>query len=245
MGRNAWLLCLLLVGCNRVRDTEQLEAIDKAATQLEEAGQELQSTTRDYAQVQATDFKQLDLGWYDRTDGVLTGLGFVRLKDIADVGHNQKHPETATFMRLLLSSDGHTMASLFQFGEQRVVDFETETEQGRFVCTINAPAMAEFDYGTLVETSAKVTGDATELYATHQEHLGRYAQAHAHGPLRVLRTYDDFMASQARMQQLKGTYRKARQIPFTEKELQGITHGRYSETTRLVAEELRQRYPSN
>lgn len=232
------------------------DSVDRAATAIEHATESLKDTSREYARAHAEYYRNLDIAWYDRTAEALQSAGFKRFDDIEDVKHNQERPNTRSFIRVLLSLDGSTMASLFHYvdtspaaryaslNDVRVACLETEFSDGSFVATTNGPPEADFEYGPMIETRFVRTADVLRLRRAHDAHVREYRRVFAKLRPISLWTMDDILASQARLQKIKGEYRQGMGIPATEDELNNASQHRFREAARVVSEELRSRFPS-
>lgn len=182
--------------------------------------------THRYVSATASDFRHLDLRFYDRTAQALGGRGFRTLADMEDrtITETPNSVLSAVLIRTLLSRDGTVMAALYhphirRFWMRallwvlrrlpgRVTDMETECTDGSFVVTSNAVAAAAFEQPPLVATEYLPAGTSPlDVYTRHTQRLAEHLAARPTVQARVVRTHEELVASQNRMNAIKAAYR--------------------------------------
>lgn len=182
--------------------------------------------THDYVRVRPDDYGHLDLGFYRRTAALLGAHGFRLLADLEDRTITQAPGSllSPVLVRVLLSRDGTVSAALYHPHVRRfrvrallwllrqlprtVTDMETECSDGSFVVTSNAAMAAALADAPLIATEYLPARTAPlDVYARHTQRLAEHLAARPGVTARVLRTHEDVLASQNRMNALKAAYR--------------------------------------
>lgn len=182
--------------------------------------------THEYVRVRPEDFRHLDLGFYRRTASLLSAHGFKLLADLEDrtITNAPGTVLSPVLVRVLLSRDGTVTAALYhphirRFWMRallwllrklpgRVTDMETECSDGSFVATSNASMAAALADAPMINAEYLPARTApVEVYARHTQRLAEHLAARPGVTPNVLRTHDDVLASQNRMNALKAAYR--------------------------------------
>ena len=182
--------------------------------------------THDYVRVEAQRFRHLDLHFYERTMRLLSAKGFQLVADVEDrtISNAPRGVLMRVLLRTMLSRDGTVMAALYHPRVKAlrlrmllwvlrrlpkpVVDMETEFADGSFVVTSNAAGAAAIGMPALI--SARYLPAGTSVHEVHQVHQARMTEHLAARPgltARVLRTHEEMVASQNRMNAIKAAYR--------------------------------------
>lgn len=177
----------------------------------------------EYRRVEARDFGHLDLGFYDRCHQFLRGEGFSMLADVQNLTIESAPGNVLApvFLRSWISSDGTSTAAayhakirplllralLFLLGRSRnkILEFETEFEDGGFLCTSNAQAAAALRTPPLIDMLYLPA--RTSLKEIHATHLRRLAQAIGRRVPRRIGSFEEMIASQDRMSAIKAAFR--------------------------------------
>jgi hypothetical protein len=182
--------------------------------------------THRYVDATPSDYRHLDIRWYEKTTQRLATQGFRPLRDVEDKTITEA-PGTvlsAIMVRVLVSRDGAVVSALYHPHIRRfwlrallwllrklpgnVTDMETEFSDGSFVATSNAVAAAAIENGPMI--LAEFLSASTDSVAVFRRHEARVAEHLASRPgvtVRVVRDYRDALASQDRMNALKAAYR--------------------------------------
>jgi hypothetical protein len=182
--------------------------------------------THRYVPANPADFRHLDLRFYDRTAEQLAGRGFRRLCDMEDrtITEAPHSVMSAILIRSLLSRDGTVFAALYHPHLRsvflrvllwvlrklpaKVTDMETECSDGSFVVTSNAASAALIDDPPLIAAEYLPAGtDPLAVYARHTQRLADHLAARPGTHACVIRTAEDMVASQNRMNAIKAAYR--------------------------------------
>jgi len=254
------LATLVALGCSKRPSTAippaEKARIDSAASKLEDAADELKNEERSFAVGDGRDFPQLDLAWYESSARSLQMLGYRGVGDLLDLDHNTKHPTARTFIRVLVSNDGNTVAGLYHYWDSRpevrhaavndskTLDLETEFDDGSFVITSNMPRQADLDTGPMIDRGVAAIRDPGALVALHATRVQAYLRRLPKLDIVPKVSMPDVIASEKREHALKARYRREMEIPFSEDELNNATDGRFMRVVRMVSDELRSRFPS-
>jgi hypothetical protein len=131
---------------------------------------------------------------------------------------------SAVLIRSMVSRDGTVMAALYHPHIKRfwmrallwvlrqlpgnVTDMETECTDGSFVVTSNAASAAAMENPPLVATEyLPARTSPLDVYARHTQRLAEHLAARPNVQARVVRTHEDLVASQNRMNAVKAAYR--------------------------------------
>lgn len=151
----------------------------------------------EYQAVNADDFSNLNLKYYNRTAKKLKSKGFTVLGDIEDLTLSRVQPQFRTFIRCLANKDGTIGAGIFYLCNiecpkilhltnsalsTKVIDLQTEFSNGCFLLTTNATETLSTTPRILVEYLTSDMG-AVELLETHkkrvEEYLAKNSKIHA------------------------------------------------------------------
>ncbi len=203
-----------------------MEPVENAAHQLLAVIEASYRPTHHYVAVKASSFRHLDIAYYEKATRLLTARGFRVLADVEDT------TITATpggvlmpvMIRSLLSKDGTVMAALYhprikplllrclfwvmRKSPGKVVDMESEFSDGSFVVTTNAASAAAIALPALI--AAEYLPRTARVHDVHQRHAERVAahrQQRSGVTARSIRTHDELIASQNRMNAIKAAFR--------------------------------------
>jgi hypothetical protein len=201
-----------------------MEPAEKAAHEILDLIEATYQPTHDYVVADPRAFRHLDIAFYDRIARLLASKGYRTVADLEDKTiTNAPGVLMPVLLRTLLSRDGTVIAALYHprirslglrlliwlLGKRpgKVIDFETEFEDGSFVATSNAKGADGI--GVPPQISSAFIPSAS-LHELHQHHLVRVAAhraaRHDVAP-RVMRDLAELIASQNRMNALKAAYR--------------------------------------
>lgn len=111
-----------------------------------------------FRQVSLADYPHLNHRFYHRTDAALRQIGFEFFCDLEDETIRQQHPDPRTVVRLLHHLENGVTAAIYHvkpkfpwpilmyfwgFRPSRILEFETELSDGRFILTTRAPKKSE------------------------------------------------------------------------------------------------------
>jgi hypothetical protein len=172
----------------------------------------------EYRFVQASDFPELDHEFYDSTRSRLEAQGFRFLGDRENVTLTRLAPDSRTFVRTMVSTDGTICGSAWHRklnqrarnfpAEVRTIEFETEFSDGTFVTTNNSLARTLPVPGIEAERLAAET-PADELLRIHRERLARVVASRPYLAATKLQTMEDVIAFQRRMHAVKARHKQS------------------------------------
>lgn len=226
----------------------------RAAQNIAETGESLYSTTHEYAEVADAKkkFRDLDHGFYDRTQAELEAMGFRNLGDCENVTVNKTMPLMRTFLRRMASDDGKVMADMYHLkcrgwmrllgwagllpSDQLYVDIETEFSNGTFLVTSNTGDTPTSGVPGIMDQLRPKTTTPAELV---HEHRATLSASEAQGlEARLITTVAEIEAAQERMQELKNRHKKSQ--GFIDLELtKAIVNESPSEEGDRMVEELK------
>jgi hypothetical protein len=171
----------------------------------------------EYRMVQPSEFPELDSEFYDRARSWFEAQGFRFLGDRENVTLSRIMPQARTFIRTMVSADGTIFGGAYHVrlqrvrglpAEARIIEFETELSDGTFVTTSNAPATARTLEVSGIDAErfpGKTSPD--ELLRTHRERLAGLAESRPPLTATRLKTMEDVISFQRRMQALGAKYK--------------------------------------
>jgi hypothetical protein len=192
------------------------------AQQLLDTMRSLYQPQHTFQAVDAKTFRHLDLQFYHRTQKTFEQLGWQKIADIEDVTVTQVNPKGRTFIRVFLSGDRTLVGACYHFPlgwlvrllqwvglapkGGKVIDLETELNDGSFVVTSNSLEM---------DTTADVPGVWRQQLPHYagvdillQRHRAKVQELSRQDirPIQ-LNNYSEIEASQHRLQAIKSGYR--------------------------------------
>jgi hypothetical protein len=244
----AVVLCLLfLMG--------QRRSVRRTAAEIQRGLEEVYKKRHQYVEVDSSDFSFLDLRHYDETAVILEAEGFQRIGDFEDVTLTMAFPTTRTFVRALVSADGairvgiyHSkrrgLGSLFLgvagVGSAKVVDFETEFSDGRFLLTSNATLASNIvQPPQILCVYLSPSMPITEMLYLHRQRVAKYQEAHPQVLPETVFTLRELFVSQNRMMAIKSRFRRSLGGGITEEEMRRIAGDEYQKEADLLLDEIR------
>jgi hypothetical protein len=203
-----------------------MDHIEHAAQKILAVIEATYAPSHDYVRVNASDFRHLDLAFYERTTRVLGIEGFRLLADVEDrtISATPGTVLDRIMVRSMLSRDGTVMASMYHprlksFGirallwllrklPRPVVDMETECSDGSFVLTTNASSAALMGLPSLLSTEYHPFGTSVlRVMRRHTERVAEHLHARPGVTAKSVGTFEELVASQNRMNAIKAAYR--------------------------------------
>ncbi len=203
-----------------------MEPVEQAARTILAVIEATYQPTHHYVIVKASSFRHLDIAYYEKATRLLTARGFRVLADVEDT------TITATpggvlmpvMIRTLLSKDGTVMAALYhprikplllrlllwvmRKSPGKVVDMETEFSDGSFVVTSNAASAAAITLPELIAAEyLPITARVHDVHQRHTERVAAHLRQRSGITTRSIRTHDELIASQNRMNAIKAAFR--------------------------------------
>jgi hypothetical protein len=180
----------------------------------------------EYARVDPSQFRHLDLAFYDRTATMLCAHGFHVVANVEDLTISNS-PATMLdriMIRSLLSRDGTVMASCYHPRVKhpalrvllwllrklpgKVVDMETEFTDGSFVLTSNASSAEAITLPAMMSVEFHPFSTSAErIMRRHKERVSWHLAQRRGVAARIFATHDDIIASQNRLNALKAAFR--------------------------------------
>jgi hypothetical protein len=174
--------------------------------------------------VDAQSFRHLDLHFYDQARDALVAQGCIWLGDVENLSLKGTFNDFRTFIRLLVSPDHTICIGLFhpkpkflirlliwilRIKVGRTMDCESELSNGGFIVTSNGETAAKLNSPPGFDMKYfPITTDHDTLFQAHRQRLNVFLAAHpdVHGT--PMRTAEEVLAMQHRMQAAKAAYRK-------------------------------------
>lgn len=224
----------------------------EAVERLGESVKTLALPQFEYVSVNAADFKNLDLGFYDNGRRYLESLGYRYLGDQENVTLRRRNG-VHTFIRFLLSGDQTTMADLYHFIPKfglrligarpaKVLDLETWFSNGCFVCTSNAEMAGALESPPAIDSlrlPAATTWDL--LVESHQRRVRNFLASHPGVEPVKLKDMADVRRAQDGQQRIKSDFRRRIGLSKTELERFAGTSGRHVDRLHDALVEHRER----
>ena len=190
----------------------------------------------EYAPVNASEFKHLDLAWYQSSQHWLETQGFAILGDEENLTFRRTSKGNRTLLRTMVGRDGTWLAYLYHFKPAglaravsahgfRILELQTQFANGSFLCTSNAEAAGKLDSPPGVDALRlpHSTGLETILNA-HAQRVAGFFTAHPGVAAVRLGTLEDVHRVQNVLQEIKAAYR--RNVGITREELQRMAGSR-------------------
>jgi len=198
---------------------------------IQEHMQPLLKERHDYAPVQASGFRHLDLAFYDQSQRQLEALGFKLLGDLENL---TLKANPRIFLRMMLNPETNAMAAMYHFKpgwmlrvlgakDAKVTDIENAFTDGTFVCTSNATKAGALN--SPPQISVLYMAAATSIQMLAQVHANRVAQHLAARPsesVKAVSSLDELLQTQDQMQKIKAAYRQNNGL--TKEELERIAN---------------------
>lgn len=191
-----------------------------------------------FAKVNPSDFRR-DMGFYDRTTGMLKKAGFTHLGDVEDRNVSSSNPSMRTFIRIMLSSDKTTTAGIYDATPSffirimawflgmrnfKCIDLESESLDGTFLITTTSPASPLQQPPQIIKHSHSPKTPIPELLRLHQQLVIDYFSARNESP-RIMETLDEILESQQRQITITHEFRKSMGFGFMASEKEGFSEG--------------------
>ncbi len=199
---------------------------EKAARDLLTYIEACYTPTHHYVPANLADFRHLDLKFYETTKAQFENAGFTHLCDEEDETLRQVRGNMLrrVMIRTMVSPGGDVMAGIYHprakfwpavlFFFLRVkltkaIDCETEYTDGSFLVTSHASLATAIEEPPMVHSEFMPPSTATaELIARHSLRMKIYSELNADASPRIVRTREDLLGSQNRLNALKSAFRK-------------------------------------
>jgi hypothetical protein len=243
-----FLLLLMMVMGQRHR-------VRRAAKEIHRGLGEAYKKRHQYIEVDSSDFSFLDLRYYDETAAILEAEGFKRLGDFEDVTLTMAFPTTRTFVRSLVNADGSIRVGIYHSKRRglgslflgvtgvrsvKVVDFESEFSDGRFLLTSNAALASSIAQSPAILCEYLPSSTPmTEMLNLHRQRVAEYQEAHPQVLLEKVFTLRQLFASQNRMMAITSRFRRLLGGGITEEEIRRIAGDKYQKEGELLLDEIK------
>jgi hypothetical protein len=199
-------------------------SIEKAASEIKKWNQRVYVPRHEYRQVEARLFRHLDLHFYDEVRDAFVAQGCIWLGDVENVTLKGTAFDFRTFIRVLTSQDQTVCVGLYhpkpkfwirwllwilRFKTGRTIDCETELSSGGYIVTSNAAEAGKLNSppGFDMRFFPVNTGHET-IFQAHRQRLEDFLTANPGIRATTMRTSEDALEMQHRMQTAKAAYRK-------------------------------------
>lgn len=182
--------------------------------------------------VDASDFSDVNLGYYQQATAILESKDFSALGDIEDLTVSNVYPDLRTFARVFVNTSRTVVASVCDLKLRGAVakhssrrrkhaEFTTEFTNGCFLTTSNAKSPMTLPSQIMAVTLPWDTSIST-LLKTHEKRMQQYQQHHSGTCIALLSTLEDVLKSAQRALAMKAAYRKSLGGGLLEEEIRGI-----------------------
>jgi hypothetical protein len=203
----------------------QVSAIEKTASDIKKLNERLYVPRHEYREVDARSFGHLDLHFYNQVRDAFVAQGCAWLGDVENVTLKNTLTDSQTFIRVLTSEDQTISIGLyhpkpklwprlllwiFRVKIGRTVDCETELSNGGYIVTSNAAEAGRLNPppGFDMKFFPANTGHET-IFQAHRQRLKDFLTANPGIRSTTMRTAEDVLEMQHRMQAAKAAYRKS------------------------------------
>ncbi|MBP7865077.1 MAG: hypothetical protein KA419_03940 [Acidobacteria bacterium] len=229
--------------------------VQAAAVKLDERLRKVYAPRHEYREVRPEEFPHLDLAWYDRMAEGLRARGFRGKGDLEDLTVSAAFPETRTFIRVMTAEDDTLSAGFYQarvtgptlkmiqargMDSLRVLDLQTEFEDGRFVSTTNAEMSASIQVpAEIIREVHPAETSADELLQRHRVRLDRFRQGNPGVEAVPMSGMAALIASANRQNALRAAHREGQGGFVTREEIRRIARASDQQTAgEILADEM-------
>jgi len=201
-----------------------MSAIDKTAQDIKELHQSIYVPRHEYRQVDASTFRHLDLKFYDALRDTLIAQGCAWLGDVENLSLKQTAFDPRSFIRILVSKDQTTCIGLYHVRPRfwvrlllwifrvklgKMIDCETELSNGAYVVTSNATEAGKLNLPPNLDRKFfPLNTPHMIVFEEHQRRLKDIFATDPHVLATTMRTVEEALEMQHRMQAVKAAYRK-------------------------------------
>ncbi len=165
-------------------------------------------------EVSLDDFPKLDRAFYLEVTRFFEGEQFSHAGDLENLAETRNHPSRRTCLRILLASDGETLAAVYQIPTAgftsilrlatplKFVELETEFTDGEFIATTNNGLG---DYNPHVDKDVEMQATPEQLLERHRQRVREYLEDHPEAQVRILSSLGDAIEAQQRQQLLSSS----------------------------------------
>jgi len=201
-----------------------MNAIEKTAADIKDLNERVYVPRHEYRQVDARSFRHLDLHFYDAVRDRLVANGCTWLGDIENVTLMGTWSDLRTFIRCLVSEDQTVSIGLYhpkpkfwvrflfwilRIKVGRTIDCETELSSGGYIVTSNAAEAGKLNPPPGFDMKYfPVQTDPEAVFQAHRQRLKDFLAANPGIHATRMRTSEDELEMQHRMQGAKAAFRK-------------------------------------
>jgi hypothetical protein len=220
--------------------------LEELAERVEAKLGPLMKPRHDYVPAVASDFKHLDLDYYDSGQRSLEQRGYQLIGDRENMTLKQANG-WRTMLRLLLGADMATQAFLYHFKvstvtglhSYKIIDLQTSFSNGNFVCTSNARAAGKLDSPTEVSAQHLAEANLETVLETHEKRVRDYLEQNPGVTPVLINSPEQFQQVMDALQSIKANFRRKQGI--SQAELERIS-GKTGPQIQELAEILKQRW---
>jgi hypothetical protein len=202
-----------------------MDSIDKAAGDIKKLSESIYVPRHEYQHVDPRAFRHLDLRFYDSVRDGLVSLGCIWLGDVENMTLKGTPNDFRTFIRMMVSDDKLICIGLYhpkpkfwvrlllwmlRIKVGKTIDCETELSNGGYLVTSNAAEAGKLNAppGFDMKYFPVKTPHET-IFEAHRQRLKDWLAANPGIHATAMRTPEDALEMQHRMQAAKAAYRKA------------------------------------
>jgi hypothetical protein len=253
------VFCIFLVLMLFLWITEKWR-LRRSARSIQETLKKTYAARQERGLVNAADFPDLDLDFYEQGRRDLEQMGFTYLGDIENVTAKEAHPECKTFMRTMLGRGGTVAACLYhpkfriwmrlllwvvRMRVGRVVDLETEFSDGCFLCTSNAELAAKMSDPPQIRTHYVKAGTPIHvILEAHDRGVREYLEKEPELEPLAFHSLEEVLESSRREDAIRAAFRES--VGWVTKEDlercggkdKSVAHEVYEEVQRMRVDEV-------
>jgi hypothetical protein len=201
-----------------------MNSIEKTAADIKKLNEQIYVPRHEYRPVDARLFRHLDLHFYDTVRNAFVAQGCTPLGDVEDVTLKGTANDPRTFIRFLVSED-HTICIglyqpkpkflmrfllwIFRIKLGKIIDCETELSNGGYIVTSNATEAAKLTSPPGFDVKFFPTDtDHNTIFQAHLQRLTDLLNSNPSTRATTMRTSEEALEMQHRMQTAKAAYRK-------------------------------------
>jgi len=162
---------------------EEKKLVQESSLRIMKQLRQIWGEEHSFREIDANDFKHLDLSFYRKKEQSLSLLGFSKLGDVEDTAQKKTIPDPRTFMRMMVSQDRTVSAAVYHEKPEfpwplicwllkltplKIIEFGTEFENGIMLSTsVMAPIRQADGPKEIIRQFGSRKSGVEGLYKTH------------------------------------------------------------------------------
>jgi hypothetical protein len=175
---------------NNYTKRKRTNMIDKIAVSINKMYQNLIVTDFELISVYSSEFKELDLHFYESISAYLESRNFTLIGDFEESHMRKTIPNVQYFKRLMVDSDTEITATIYHLkmgkSSLRIIELKTEFTNGTFLITTNNVFATNIEYPKEIIIAFFKTDNIKELLENHKNRQQQIAESDKTGIMKVI-----------------------------------------------------------